>query len=592
MKCWAEVEKKSQEIIQEVRTNEANPWLERAGWSKYLKELNRPELLASIREPEDGDPDVEASIREPNSNPGAEEEEEKEPVEAVIWKAIGDVAEISQASTIDRIGVFVRMEAIRTEQHQTRYQPLKPYKEEEAVMDRVRSWRQVLMFFARTQREHTWRSPVYRFTRAQQRAWDVLIEEAGRVVAMDTGRERSHGNDGEEEEEEGEDEVEGEDVIMEEGGESDVEEDADNDETNNTDTNKPKPLARIQRACLDFCIELLNQTVTRREYDSALVCALAVLGVDEDGWKGPDRYPPILSSMIKIARFMVVQKALEIAGPVNDEDEFNDDSPYDFNEDSGYDSGSGSISPPTAPPAAARQQHRGCLQFVAMMMDKFMVRGSHSPMQWMLDLRTYGLKIHYNTTAIRHIGWQGHDEILYKNIQFNMAQFRSMVHGLVEQCRQLMEEDLLFCGNKYAGEKMPEVPWKSLRDNPTDVRSGWNFLQDQRTRMPVDGQTWLFDRIGRDDDIRRRFLRPGSESGVNKEGIRAYMRQVVKFQEKLLVLMHITGEFRSHFHFNTYILVRLPPYMHMYASIHQSKRAHRGCVPRTAHCVARRPKFS
>ena len=67
-----------------------------------------------------------------------------------------------------------------------------------------------------------------------------------------------------------------------EGGESDVEEDADNDETN-TNTNKPKPLTRIQRAYLDFCIELLNQTVTRREYDSALVCALAVLGVNEDG---------------------------------------------------------------------------------------------------------------------------------------------------------------------------------------------------------------------------------------------------------------------------------------------------------------------
>jgi len=67
--------------------------------------------------------------------------------------------------------------------------------------------------------------------------------------------------------------------------------------------------------------------------------------------------------------------------------------------------------------------------------------------------------------------------------------------------------------------------------------------------MAVDGQTWLFDRIGRDDDIRRQFLRPGSESGINKEGVRAYMRQVVKFQEKLLILMHITGKFRSHFWF-------------------------------------------
>src|SRR6266480_4452623 len=106
---------------------------------------------------------------------------------------------------------------------------------------RVNRYTGLLHVCSRCVREHTWRSPVYRFTRAQQRAWDVLIEEAGRVVAMDTGRERSHGNDGEEEEEEGEDEVEGEDVVMEEGGESDVEEDADNDETNNTDTNKPKP---------------------------------------------------------------------------------------------------------------------------------------------------------------------------------------------------------------------------------------------------------------------------------------------------------------------------------------------------------------
>ena len=117
MKCWAEVEKKSQEMIQEVRINEANPWLERARWSKYLKELNRPELLASIREPVDGDPDAEASIREPSHNPGTEEEEEKEPVESVIWEVMGDVVEISQASTIDRISVFVRMEVIRTEQH-------------------------------------------------------------------------------------------------------------------------------------------------------------------------------------------------------------------------------------------------------------------------------------------------------------------------------------------------------------------------------------------------------------------------------------------------------------------------------------------
>jgi hypothetical protein len=46
---------------------------------------------------------------------------------------------------------------------------------------------------------------------------------------------------------------------------------------------EPTKLSSIQRACLEFCVALISQKITRREYDSALVCALAVLGVKEDG---------------------------------------------------------------------------------------------------------------------------------------------------------------------------------------------------------------------------------------------------------------------------------------------------------------------
>jgi hypothetical protein len=46
---------------------------------------------------------------------------------------------------------------------------------------------------------------------------------------------------------------------------------------------KPEKLFRIQKACLAFYIALMNQSITRKEYDSLLVCALAVLGVKEDG---------------------------------------------------------------------------------------------------------------------------------------------------------------------------------------------------------------------------------------------------------------------------------------------------------------------
>jgi hypothetical protein len=100
----------------------------------------------------------------------------------------------------------------------------------------------------------------------------------------------------------------------------------------NTTTNairKPQTLTNIQKACLEFCIALLSQSITRKEYDSPLVCALAVLGVKEDGWKGAEQYPPVLSAVIKVARFKVVQQALMMTSPLDDEDEFDSDSAYE-----------------------------------------------------------------------------------------------------------------------------------------------------------------------------------------------------------------------------------------------------------------------
>ena len=192
-------------------------------------------------------------------------------------------------------------------------------------------------------------------------------------------------------------------------------------------TGRPEALSGLEKACLAFCIALLNHSITRKEYDSPLVCALAVLGVKEDGWKGAEQYPPILSAIIKVARFMIVQQALELSEPFEGDD-IDGDSTYASDSES----------------TPQQRRPKGCLQHVQHMMDRFMVRGSHSPMQWMLDLRTYGLKIHYNTTSHGHVEWVGQDELLYKELQFTMAQFRSMVHGLKEDTQQLLMEELLF----------------------------------------------------------------------------------------------------------------------------------------------------
>lgn len=115
------------------------------------------------------------------------------------------------------------------------------------------------------------------------------------------------------------------------------------------------------------------------------MCALAVLGVKEDSWKCPELYLPVLLLIIKVTRFIIVQHALKLSKLFKEED---------FNYNSSY-GGEGNSSQPRQP--------KGCLEFVGKMIDSFIVRGSRSLMQWMLDLRTYRLEVHYNTTSRGHV---------------------------------------------------------------------------------------------------------------------------------------------------------------------------------------------
>jgi hypothetical protein len=74
----------------------------------------------------------------------------------------------------------------------------------------------------------------------------------------------------------------------------------------------------IKKACLEFYIELLNQRYRTHEYESALVYAIAMLGRSEKGWRDADSYSLILSRVIKVARFLLVQKALWMDSDVED----------------------------------------------------------------------------------------------------------------------------------------------------------------------------------------------------------------------------------------------------------------------------------
>jgi hypothetical protein len=295
---------------------------------------------------------------------------------------------------------------------------------------------------------------------------------------------------------------------------------------------------------------------------------MAMQGWGEARWRDPSSYPPILSRVLKVARFMVVQKALwldphareiirmwtghrqpgssgsPVAWPLTSADEqLVDIHPAD------PPTGSPSKSPPGSgllPGLGGKLFH----DHVQQMVRSFMVRGTHGPMQTLLDWRTYGLKVHYNTTAPGHVGWMGGDELLYKDVHFTMGAFRGFVHGLVGSARELLREVLYISppaatstttsntSNSNTTTNFPPIPWSGLYDDPTQGQKGWCFLQDTRTRWPVDGKQWLVQRLRSEPAMQRQFMRRGQ---VQAQLVAQYLARVAQFKEKLAVAIHITG---------------------------------------------------
>ena len=77
------------------------------------------------------------------------------------------------------------------------------------------------------------------------------------------------------------------------------------------------------------------------------------------------------------------------------------------------------------------------------LVNRFIIRGSYSPVHFILDLRGYSLKIARNTTITGQIDWVN-ETIIYSEISFSMSTFRGFIHDLVYLTRSILFDELLF----------------------------------------------------------------------------------------------------------------------------------------------------
>ena len=146
-------------VIEAGERDEANPWLRRTQWAVYLAGLDPQQLVDCVQRPDEDD-------STDNSHAAA-----------AIWDSMEAVARMSQKVS-SRAGHMIRIEAVRTERDQTPHTPLQAYMDEENIIRHMIPWQQVLMFFVRTQTQHDWASPHYRFTERQRKAWQALWQLA------------------------------------------------------------------------------------------------------------------------------------------------------------------------------------------------------------------------------------------------------------------------------------------------------------------------------------------------------------------------------------------------------------------------------
>ena len=251
--------------------HDANPWLRVTCWTQYLQDFTTPEDFSRLREL------VEMLLVD--SDDSVEQEIQR------IWEAIKGVVRKSQR-TVQYTGQTIRVEAVCSEKRQTPYRPLQMYMDADGVAKHIQLWQQIVAFIACIQiargGEQKRKYPVYRMTPRQRKKWRQLwqiaqIESAGPTRA---------------------------------GSPDPMDEDEDREREDPEDLIEQWRMSELEQVYLGFCIELLNQIYYIQEYKSALICAMAVLGRREFGWYNPESYSLILSRVIKVARFIIVQQAL------------------------------------------------------------------------------------------------------------------------------------------------------------------------------------------------------------------------------------------------------------------------------------------
>ncbi|KAF1738145.1 hypothetical protein CRV24_000067 [Beauveria bassiana] len=199
-----------------------------------------------------------------------------------------------------------------------------------------------------------------------------------------------------------------------------------------------------------------------RELTNGLIAALGATAIRDDGaWASSQDTTQRLSAVIRIARAIAVRQCWlerqEIIESLPAEDV------YDGDEE--------------AVPSMFSLVRDRVRRYIVRVGDRH--DAEPTPMDWLLDTRTYGFKINYSTLAEAHVWWDD-QTIHYKHLSIHMSDLSNMLIGVLEEARVALAKATL-CENDGLVD-LPRIPWHAIADDVSRDMVGYYFLDDERNQ--------------------------------------------------------------------------------------------------------------
>ncbi|KAK7177907.1 hypothetical protein PSPO01_16045 [Paraphaeosphaeria sporulosa] len=166
---------------------------------------------------------------------------------------------------------------------------------------------------------------------------------------------------------------------------------------------------------------------------------------------------------------------------------------------------------------------------VAQLQDRFMVFGSNTPINWILNLCAFGAAIRNNNTAD---GWIERSDdgpkLTYKSLDLTMNGLRWAVRDQLAEA-QTQLHNLLFLPDSQPDTQarlVPSVKLAALKDDPGGFSSGHSILTHPRNAdiLGECGHKYLLNRIRDDGALRKRFFLNQETLTWNAVAIQQYIQ--------------------------------------------------------------------